>query len=148
MTTFSWGALALALAALAGIWTWYAFRHRGIASGVRGVALTILPIAAWLTNTLRLFGRIVDAVADWAVRLVFSPTVWVGVALAGLAVLLFLVSLKLPDRRRAARGGPEEAPRQVAPRKQKAGTADGGVGDALGDDAADIEAILRKHGIS
>lgn len=167
MDNASWGALALALTVVAGLWTWFAFRNRGVRSGVRGVAITILPIAAYLTHTLRLLGRIVDAVGDWAVGLVFSPTVWVGIALAGVAVLLFFVAARIPGgetraERRAARrqarregrtesrgGRPEAASLPTGQaRSRPAGRGDGGLGDTLGDDLDDINAILKKHGIS
>ena len=159
MDNASWGALALALTVVAGLWTWFAFRNRGVRSGVRGVAITILPIAAYLTHTLRLLGRVVDAVGDWAVGLVFSPTVWVGIALAGVSFLLLFVSGRIPgetrEERRAAKrearrsgrsGSPE--PAQALPKTRRAGRGDGGVGDTLGDDLDDINAILKKHGIS
>jgi len=147
----AWGAIGIALTVLAGLWTWYAFRNRGLAAGVRGVSFVLLALAAWLTNTLKLLGRIADAIADWAVRLVFSPTVWVGIGLAVVAVLVFFVSLRLPGGRKertAAEAGP--APRQVpGPRSARTtGRGDGGVSETLGDDADDITAILRKHGIS
>ncbi len=44
----------------------------------------MLPLAAYLTKTLQMFTKMVDAVADWATDLVFSPAVWLGVMLAGL----------------------------------------------------------------
>lgn len=148
MDNASWGALALALTVVAGLWTWFAFRRRGVASGVRGVGITLLPIAAYLTHTLRLLGRIADSVGDWAVGLVFSPTVWVGIVVAGVAFLLLFVSAKLPNERKSADGaaarkaGPGELP------KARTGRGDGGLSDTLGDDLDDINAILKKHGIS
>ncbi|MEX0429220.1 hypothetical protein AB3X52_16475 [Nocardioides sp. DS6] len=158
MDNASWGALALALTVVAGLWTWFAFRNRGVRSGVRGVAITILPVAAYLTHTLRLFGRIVDAVGDWAVGLVFSPTVWVGIALAGVAFLLLFVSARLPGETRAERRAAKRQARQGTgtgapplPAGRAAGgrgRGDDGLGDTLGDDLDDINAILRKHGIS
>lgn len=151
MDNASWGALALALSALAGIWTWFAFRHRGFASGVRGTAVTMLPIAAYLTHTLRMFGRIGGAIADWAAGFVFNPGVWVGVVLGVVAILLFMVSYKLPGgsaekaERRATEGGRDA---KQLPRARRSSGTDSGIGDALGDDLDDIQAILRKHGIS
>jgi len=157
MDNGAWGALALALTLLAGIWTWFAFRRRGIASGVRGAGITLLPIAAYLTHTLKMLGRVGDAVGDWATALVFSPAVWVGLALAVVGVLLIFVSTKLPGREprdagdRAdqatpvARAGRQELPRQ---RPRGGGRGDGGLSDTLGDDLDDINAILKKHGIS
>ena len=39
----TWGALTLTLTLLGGIWTWCAFRRRGLASGLRGAGFTLLP---------------------------------------------------------------------------------------------------------
>ena len=152
MDNASWGALALALAVAGGLWTWFAFRRRGARSGVRGVGLTILPIAAYLTHTLRLLGRIGEAIGDWAVGLVFSPTVWIGIALAGLAALLLFVSARMPSgptraERRAARRAQREH-HAASPTTAASARGDGGLGETLGDDLGDINAILKKHGIS
>ena len=51
-----------------------------------------MPVAAWLTGTLRLVASIVDDVGTWATRLVLSPTVWVGIVVAAVAVVLWVVS--------------------------------------------------------
>jgi hypothetical protein len=132
----SWAALTLSLTVLGGIWTWFAFRRRGLASGIRGIGLTLLPLAAYLTNTLRMFTRIVDAVGDWATGLVWSPRVWSGIIVAGVAVLALVVARAVDARR----------PRTPAtPREKKAVAGPPAVGD---DDMADIEALLRKRGIS
>jgi len=157
MDNMSWGALALALTVLAGIWTWYAFRNRGVASGVRGVAITLLPIAAYLTHTLRMLGRVGSAVAAWATGFVFSPAVWVGVAMGVVAILLFVVSGKLSgrDEKKLARSHAARLPAAAGAagaagtRKGSARTARSGA-DAVGDDDdfSDIQAILKKHGIS
>jgi len=152
MDNGAWGALALALTVLAGIWTWFAFRRRGIASGVRGAGITLLPVAAYLTHTLKMLGRVGDAVGDWATALVFSPAVWVGVVLAAVGVLLIFVSAKLPGRTPSEGSSRERSTGEVPPRqlpKQKSARGgDGGVADTLGDDLDDINAILKKHGIS
>ena len=79
-------ALAAALTVLGAIWTWVAFRRRGLGSGVRALGWTLLAPAAYLTGILRAGSRIVDALADWAARLVFSPMVWAGFGLAALAI--------------------------------------------------------------
>ena len=42
--------------------------------------------AAGLTGTLRLIWQIGDSIVSWAVRLVFSPVVWLGLVVAGVAV--------------------------------------------------------------
>ncbi|NPC99070.1 cellulose synthase [Nocardioides sp. zg-DK7169] len=153
MDDVTWTALTLTLTLLGGIWTWFAFRRRGLAAGLRGAGITLLPLAAYLTDTLRMFTRIVDAISDWAVRLVFSPMVWAGVVVAGLAVTLIVVA-RFIDSRTGAR------PAAGAGRRAGAvpgGTTKGGASPAGGAGATgttgdkeldEIEALLRRRGIS
>jgi hypothetical protein len=133
----AWGALALSLTLLGGIWTWFAYRRRGFAAGLRGVAFTLLPLAAYLTKTLQMLGEVGDAVADWATSLVFSPQVWLGIVIAGIAGVLLVVSGWLAGRR-------DDTPKQVRGKKTEAVESSA----IVDDDMADIEAILRKRGIS
>jgi len=144
----TWTALTLTLTLLGGIWTWFAFRRRGLAAGLRGAGITLLPLAAYLTDTLRMFTRIVDAVSDWAVRLVFSPTVWAGVVLAGVGVALIVVAGLIDARtttRPAARAGGRSGALPGAAGAKGSKPAAGGTGDKELDE---IEALLRKRGIS
>ena len=135
----TWQVFGLTLTLLLLVLSVFMWRRRGAVSGLRTVAWALLPLAAALTGVLRLAWRIVGAVGDWAVRLVFSPTMWAGVVLAGVAVVLFVVSGFL--RRRSPGTPPVEAKRRPpVPGKPGGATAD--------DDMADIEAILKKHGIS
>ncbi|MGH3414112.1 MAG: hypothetical protein ACRDPH_13640 [Marmoricola sp.] len=142
-----WGALACALTALGGVGSYVAWRRRGVAAGVRGVAWSLLPIAAWLTGTLRLLAHVLGDIGDWAVRLVFSPTMWLGICLVGVAVVLFGASALL--RRRTPR---DRTRATKAPHRGKPLPAGHDAADPAADPAADgvddeIEAILRKHGI-
>ena len=132
---------------MGGLYTWRAYRRRGLAAGMRGAGLTLLVPAAWLTDTLRMFTRIVDAVGDWALGLVFSPLVWVGVVLGGLGAVLLVVSGILTSRQlgTTARSGSSAAqgPKEVGAAERRA------KGEpAIDDDLADIEALLRRRGIS
>ena len=139
MDEVTWGALTLTLTALGAVWTWLAFRRRGLAAGLRGAAFTLLPPAAFLTGTLEMFTEIGGSVADWATHLVFSPMVWLGIVLAGVSVVLFVVSGALRSRQLSAG---ETGPRELkAPDQKKAGP-------VVDDDMAEIEAILRKRGIT
>ena len=149
MDDVTWGALTLTLTAIGGFYTWWAYRNRGATPALRGLALTLLPAAAWLTGTLQMFSRIADAVSDWAIHLVFSPKVWLGVILTGVSVALFLASGFLRNR---GIGGP--APRRdratserPAPRALPKARAQQG---PLADDDLDdeIAAILKRRGIS
>lgn len=149
MDDVTWGALMVALTVLGGLYTWWAFRRRGVAAGLRGLALTLLPVAAWLTGTLGMFTRIARAISGWAAGLVFSPAVWIGVAAAGTSVLLWM----------AARGVDRFRPRDVTSRDGRGGrrSVEGSrtgraVGPAPGDtkgedEFSDIEALLRRRGI-
>ena len=100
----TWAALALTLTIIGAALTWVAWRRRGLAAGIRGLAWTLVPVAAWLTGTLKLAVNIVDDVASWASRLVFSPTVWLGVIVAGASAGLFVVSGVMRRRGVGVRG--------------------------------------------
>lgn len=154
MDDAGYGALAIALSIASGAYTWWALRTKGLGPGLRGAALTLLIVAAYLTQTMRMFGRIVDAVVDWATSLVFNPTVWIGVVIAGISVLMFLASRFVGDR---SGDGDAEAPTRRAhdpvpaargeiaaapPPKQRNGAA------PVDDELDEIEAILRNRGIS
>ena len=153
MDDVSWGVLALALTLLGGTYTWFAYRRRGLAPALRGAAITLLPLSAYLTKTLQMFTRIFDAVGDWATSLAFSPAVWLGVLIAGVSVLLFGAS-RLLDRRAGVE--PRRKKSKSLPAAARSGSSDaaekGGAKPArsepVDDEMADIEAILRKRGIS
>lgn len=141
----TWAALALVLTILGAAYSWVAWRRRGLAAGLRGLAWTLIPIAAWLTGTLRLAANILNDVIDWAARLVFSPTVWLGVIVAGVAAVLWVISGVLRARGIGVRGrARDDGPWQVpsgAPTKPARARA------SNDDDMDEIEAILKKHGI-
>jgi len=146
MEDATWFALTLVLTLLAGTWTWLVARKRGLPSVLRGAAITLLPPAAYLTGTLEAGVEIGEVVTDWATGLVFRPSVWVGVILAGASGLLFVVSGFLRRRSGPAKeaaagdeGSPAALPSGTSPQRGK---------PAIDDDLAEIEAILKKRGIS
>lgn len=151
MDDVSYGALALALSLVAGTFTWFAYQRRGAGAGLMGLGITLLPIAAYLTRTLRMFGEIGSAIGRWASSLVFSPVVWSGIVLAGIAVLLFGVG-RVVDARSG--GAPARAPRQGKQRGAEqlpaapGATAPGRAPAAADDEFADIEALLKNRGIT
>src|SRR5215217_2882169 len=141
MDDASWAALALSLTVLGAIWTWLSFRRRGLASGLRALAFTLLPTAAYLTRTLRLLTRIAEAVADWAASLVFNPVVWSGVVVAGISAVLFVVSGALRSRELAKGGRSASARRsRELPRPDSSGRK-GTPAVSGDDDLAEIEAL-------
>ena len=151
MDNVAWAALALSLTLVGGTYTYFAYQRRGLAAGLRGAALTLLPLAAYLTDTLRMFTRIGQAVGDWATGLVFSPVVWLGVIVAGMSVLLFGASRLVERRSPGSTGSPGSSPAKAPKRERRAlekSTTDAPPASPVDDDLAEIEAILRKRGIS
>lgn len=150
------------------IGSYAAAKRRGPASGARGLAWSLLPVSLYLTGLLELLWDVVKASVDWIVHLVFSPTVWAGVALFGVSVVLFVLSgvarnrgigtkeadAEEPKRRTAAGEltatgaapasagtGAKQAKQKKQARKQKQPAEDAGEFD-------EIEDILKRHGIN
>ncbi|TQS29580.1 cellulose synthase [Microbispora sp. KK1-11] len=142
--------------------SYLAFRRRGATAGLRATAWSLLPLAAYLTGALQTLWNVGAAVVGFVTGLVLSPAVWAGVVLAGLSALLFIVSGTLRgralSRTRTARpeqGGATAAterpatPKTATPKTAQTGkTAPRQVEQPAGDDFSDIEAILKRRGIS
>lgn len=138
--------------------SWLALRRRGVAAGLRGAAWSLLPLAAYLTGAIKMFWRIGAAIGAFAVSFVFSPVVWAGIVVTGLAVVLFVVSGAMRGRR-AAKQQPGTPGRTVAPGTRPAKALDAtqphtpagkGRGKAAApgeEDFGEVTDILRKHGI-
>lgn len=137
MNDVTWYVFGLMLTGVGLFLSYRAYQKRGVAAGMRGVAWSLLPLAAALTDTLELAGNITDDVGRWAVGLVFSPVVWIGISLAGVSLVLFVLSGWLGSRTERRPEPSKELP--LTPSRKPAAPVD--------DDMADIEAILRKHGI-
>lgn len=152
----TWQALGLVLTLVGLGLSALVWARRGPAKGLRGMAWSLLPLAAGLTGVLRLGWEIGDAVLDWAAGLVLSPVVWFGLVIAGVSVVLFVVSGWMMRRRGDRPAGERAAPAQVAgPGKLSHASLPAGGAKRAGasrtgsasDDMADVEEILRKHGI-
>jgi len=103
--SISWLPLAGGLTLLGLILSWVAWRRRGAAAGLRGVAWSLLPLAAYLTGAIKMLWQMGAAIGDFASSFVFSPRVWAGVIVAGAAGVLFAVSGGLRRVRRSRSGG-------------------------------------------
>jgi hypothetical protein len=149
----AWFPLCAGLTGIGLVASWLAWRRRGVAAGMRGAAWSLMPLAAYLTGAVEMLWRIGTAVADWVAGFVFSPKVWSGVIVVGLAVLLYLISGALrrrsPLRERApARAGAVQGPassQPVAPADRRA--VEPARKPAPDDDFSEIEEILRRRGI-
>jgi hypothetical protein len=159
--------LCAALTGLGLVLSYFVMRRRGLGSGLRAAAWSLLPLAAYLTGSVKMFWKIGVAIADFAKGFVFSTEVWAGIAVAALAAVLFVVSG--PLRRRGKRGqgkqgqgkqavGAAASGRELAPRTAPVATtapartpvkAPKGKNAADDDDdLGDVEDILRRHGIT
>jgi len=147
----TWAALAATLTLLGLVWTWIAFRRRGVTGGMRALGFTMLPVAAWLTGTLEMFTEMAGSATDWATGLVFNPITWTGIGLGGFGIVLIVISGYLRDRQlaRAQDGTATPAPKRPLPEAQSTRAPKSGsiVDDDGTDDLADIEAILKRRGI-
>jgi hypothetical protein len=154
----AWLPLAGGLTLLGLIASWFAWRRRGAAAGLRGVAWSLLPLALYLIGAIQLLWRFGTAIGSFAASFVFSPKVWSGMIVAAVALVLFAVSgISRRGRGRQRAGGEPRARALDIPDRRPAG-ANGGKPGAitpgkprtaapLDDDMKDIEAILRRRGI-
>jgi hypothetical protein len=146
--------LCAGLTLLGLIGSWFAWRRRGIAAGTRGVAWSLLPVSLYMTGLLKVLWEVVRSVVSWAAHLIFSPTVWAGVALFGVSVVLYVVS----GVARGRRGDAPKAEKQKKPAGELSTTgpapasakaakpAKGKQQDSSEFD--EVEDILKRHGIN
>ncbi|MFE6775995.1 hypothetical protein [Streptomyces sp. NPDC057702] len=130
-----------------------AYRKRFLAA-TRIAAYALLPLGLAMTG-----------IADWISDLVFKPSVWIGFGVLAVSALLFMVCRAVEGR--SAEGGGTRKERRAAAAAQRAALAPeatapslpgaqapqreprrkGGKASGAGEEFADIEAILKKHGI-
>ena len=143
--------------------SYFRFRRRGARSGIRFAAISLLPLAAYLTGTVTLITRISSAVVRFGGSFVFSPERWSGIVLAGAAVAMLLVSggIPLTGRRKGRKargvqaGDPGVAGPAAAGGRAQIGAGSGkvakrskrGAPSAADEDLGDVEEILRRRGI-
>jgi hypothetical protein len=133
-----WVALASTAGLVPAVLAWRRGRR---ASAVRWLGWATLPWAAWLLGLVSLIARVANAFSDWTARFVFNPAAWIGVALAVVGVALILGGGRLAGGRQRS-SEPDGAPGvRGRPRREVAARSSEPADD-------DIEAILRKHGIS
>lgn len=141
-----WVIAGLVLSAALLVSTPYVWRRRGAVFGLRWLAAGLLPAGLALAGLLTLVGRVGNAVASFVSRFVFSPTVWVGWAILGAAVLVWVVAgvvrarggdVPAEPERVGGSGGPSRA---LDRKRDRAGS-------GADDEFADVEEILRRRGI-
>lgn len=145
-----------ALGAVAALVLWLRGR-RGRA--VQAFGFAALPVGLYLTGLLGLVFDAASALGRWAAQLVFNPVVWAGVALLGVAVVLWvvggMVARRTPGRRPRKQDAaePDRGRRRSAPAVGKGTSApaapDGRAraGSSTDSEFDEIEELLRRRGI-
>ena len=141
----AWLPLCAGLTVVGCILSWVAWRRRGAGAGLRGIAWSLLPVAAYLTGAVELLWQLGSGTVRWVSRFAFSPTVWAGVIVAGLSLLLFVVSGALRRRGRGARADGSGQGTVTPSGRRELPTRGKPAGD---DELSEVEEILRRRGIS
>jgi len=150
----AWLPLTAGLTLAGLIVSFFVWRRRGAAAGLRGVAWSLLPLAAYLIGAIQLLWTFGTAIANFASSFVFSQRVWAGIIVLGVAMVLFVVSGSLRGRARRKGGGKavtQAAGNGAGVTAKKPGKAiSTGKGQASGVDddvLGDAAEVLRRHGI-
>ncbi len=153
-------ALGAALALVGLVIAFFLWRRRGAAHGLRALSWALVPLAAGLLGLMYSVVIFINSLFMIVATMIFSPIIWAGTALAGLAVLLYFVSgfmkargVGVKARAAKASGGGDgageaggtTAPTQVSGGQGASGAGSSGGGDDM--DFGDIEALLKKRGI-
>ncbi|SDT11287.1 hypothetical protein [Actinopolymorpha singaporensis] len=131
----TWFPVCAGLSALGVVAAFFAFRRRGAAAGLRLFGWAVLPMAIYLTGMVRLLWTVGAALVKWVSGFVFSPYVWAGLALFGVAAICLPVAAAM--RRRRSRAGEVEAGRTTS------GTRAAG-SNAVGSNAVGSNAVGSK----
>lgn len=100
--SIQWLPLTVGLTVLGLIFSYFAYKRRGIRSGTMGAAWSLLPVAAYMTGATEMLWKVGAAIGQFGTGFVFSPMKWAGVGVTGLAVALFLAAGGRVRRRAAA----------------------------------------------
>ena len=118
-SSIAWLPLAAGLTVLGLILSYVVWRRSGTRPALRVVAVSLLPIAAYLTGAIEMLWKIGVAIGQFGTGFAFSTTKWVGIGVTGLASALFLAAggrqarRAARDKRKAARGR-QDADAEVA----------------------------------
>lgn len=143
--------LCVGLTLLGIIATGIAWRRGNKGRVVQGVGLALAPIALYFSGLLRLLWNAIVAFGTWASTLVFSPLIWLGMALLGLCIVLWVVG-GMVARRSAPRAKETKAASGAStaatlPAKGRTGRAPARQQPEVDPEMAEIEALLKSRGI-
>ena len=125
-SSIAWLPLAAGLTVLGLLLSYVIWRRSGVRPALRAVAVSLLPLAAYLTGAIRMLWEIGVAIGQFGTGFAFSTTKWVGIGVTGLAIALFLAaggrSRRKASReaRKAAQGRQEDAGVESRPGRRDA----------------------------
>ncbi len=149
-----WVGLATALLLLS---AWWSLRRHNAAAALRRTGYAVALLGLWALGVPELVYRLWAAMSGWGARLLLSPLSWLGAIVTAIGVL-FVIAGVAAGRRQAVRSssGREHLQKSTVavpagnqPGKQvvvKSGA--GKKGKQSSDEDDEIDAILRRHGIS
>jgi hypothetical protein len=120
------------LAAIA-VWRW---RSKGALVGLRWTGVAMLPLALYAIGLFRLVWSVSLAVSRFVTGFAFRPSVWIGLFLALVAVVLIVLPSKVERRLGGSTESRADKPAVTSKRRSSSD-----------DDMAEIEDILKKHGL-
>lgn len=144
--------LAAGLALLGILIALLAGRRGNRGRAVQGVGLALAPVALYLSGLLRLLWDGGVALVRWVGDVVLSPSIWAGLALLAVCLVLWVVGGVIARRspsRRPSRGK-DKAVETSASRPAVTGPPSGRGQTSqapVDDDMAEIEALLKSRGI-
>ncbi len=118
-SSIAWLPLTAGLTVLGLLLSYVIMRRSGVRPALRVAAVSLLPIAAYLTGATEMLWKIGTAIGQFGTGFAFSTTKWVGIGVTGLAIALFL-----------AAGGRERRKASREARKAAQGKQDGDAVDA------------------
>jgi hypothetical protein len=106
--SIAWLPLAAGLTVLGLVLSYLVMRRNGVRPALRYFAVSLLPIAAYLTGALEMLWKVGAAIGQFGTGFVFSTSKWVGIGVTGLAIALFIAAGGR-ERRKATRQARKEA---------------------------------------
>ena len=113
-SSIPWLLLTAILTALGLVLSYGILRRNGVRPALRVAAVSLVPIAAYLTGATEMLWKIGVAIGQFGTGFAFSTTKWVGIGVTGLAIALFLAAggrqarKVAREKRRAARAGQDD----------------------------------------
>jgi hypothetical protein len=154
--------LCVGLTLLGIIATGIAWRRGNKGRVVQGVAVALAPVALYFSGLLRLIWNGVVAVGSWASGVIFTPSIWFGLSLLGLCIVLWvvgaMVARRFPGKGKQKKGAKTGRAAAAVPTAAGAGGGRPTSGrpvtsgktatkPPVDDDMAEIEALLKSRGI-